>query len=60
VLVPPAAPEALARALDALVAQPSRASALGQAGRRTALATFAPEAVAARYADIYRQALDAR
>jgi glycosyltransferase involved in cell wall biosynthesis len=60
VLVPPVAPEALARALDALVAQPSRASALGQAGRRTALATFAPEAVAARYADIYRQALDAR
>ena len=60
VLVPPAAPEALARALDALVAQPARALALGQAGRRNALATFAPEAAAARYADIYRQALDAR
>lgn len=60
VLVPPAAPEPLARALDALMAEPSRASSLGQAGRRAALATFAPEAVAARYADIYRQALDER
>ena len=60
VLVPPASPEPLARALDALVASPERAAALGAEGRRTALATFSPDTVAERYADLYRQALDAR
>ena len=32
---------------------------LGEAGRIYALATFAPESVARRFAGIYRQALDA-
>lgn len=59
-LVPPAAPEPLSRMLDALVANPASAAALGVEGRRAALATFSPEAVAVRYADIYRQALDER
>ena len=60
VLVPPANPDALARALDALMENPERAGTLGEAGRRSALARFAPDAVAARYADIYRQARGAR
>ena len=60
VLVPPAEPEALARVLDALVAAPDAAARLGAAGREAALRTFAPEAVAGRYEQIYRQARDAR
>jgi glycosyltransferase involved in cell wall biosynthesis len=60
VLVPPADPDALARALDALIDNPERAGTLGEAGRRSALQRFAPDAVAARYADIYRQARGAR
>jgi glycosyltransferase involved in cell wall biosynthesis len=59
-LVPPAAPELLARALDTLVANPTKAAALGAAGRTAALAAFSPDVVAARYADLYRQAVDAR
>ncbi|HSJ62785.1 MAG TPA: glycosyltransferase family 4 protein [Gemmatimonadaceae bacterium] len=60
VLVPVAAPEPLARALDALLADREHAATLGRNGRAAALAKFAPEAVAARYEDIYRQARDAR
>ncbi|HUF30983.1 MAG TPA: glycosyltransferase family 4 protein [Gemmatimonadaceae bacterium] len=60
VLVPPSEPEPLARALDSLLAEPARAAALGQAGRRAALAVFAPDAVAARYAEIYTRAINAR
>jgi glycosyltransferase involved in cell wall biosynthesis len=56
VLVPAAAAEPLAAALDALLANPDRAGALGDAGRRSALAVFSPDAVAARYEEIYRQA----
>jgi glycosyltransferase involved in cell wall biosynthesis len=59
-LVPPAAPEPLARALDALIADPAKTAALGAEGRRSALATFSPDVVAGRYAELYRQALDAR
>ena len=59
-LVPAGAPEPLARALDALIADPAKAAALGEAGRRAALEIFAPDAVAARYAALYRQAIGAR
>jgi glycosyltransferase involved in cell wall biosynthesis len=45
---------ALAAAIDALLARPDRGAALGAAGRLHALATFAPESVARRYADLYR------
>jgi glycosyltransferase involved in cell wall biosynthesis len=59
-LVPPADPGRLANALDDLLESPARAAALGEAGRQSALARFAPEAVAARYAGFYRQACGAR
>jgi glycosyltransferase involved in cell wall biosynthesis len=45
---------ALAAAIDALLASPDRGAALGAAGRLHALATFAPESVARRYATIYK------
>lgn len=56
VLVPPDDDDALARALDALLATDAadRRRAMGAAARRAALATFAPDRVAARYADVYR------
>ena len=58
ILVPPSAAGPLAGALDALIGDQGRAAALGAAGRRAALAVFSPDAVASRYADIYRQARD--
>ncbi|HEY5061964.1 MAG TPA: glycosyltransferase [Gemmatimonadaceae bacterium] len=48
---------ALAAALVSLVERDDRGAALGAAGRLHALATFAPESVARRYADIYRSAI---
>ena len=45
---------ALAAAIDSLLARPDRGANLGAAGRLHALATFAPESVARRYADLYR------
>ncbi|MGE5744919.1 MAG: glycosyltransferase, partial [Gemmatimonadota bacterium] len=59
-LVPPGDAGALARALDDLLARPDRGAALGAAGRRAMLAAFGPEAVAARYAGIYRKVVAAR
>lgn len=53
-LVPPADAEALAAALDAVLALDDRGRAYGEAGRMHALATFAPESAARRYAEIYR------
>jgi glycosyltransferase involved in cell wall biosynthesis len=50
---------ALAAAIDSLLGRPDRGAALGAAGRLHALATFAPESVARRYADIYREAAKA-
>lgn len=58
-LVPPGDPAALAAAIDDLVLHPERAHALADAGRHSALAVFAPEAVAARYEAIYQAARDA-
>ena len=48
---------ALAAALVSLLERDDRGAALGAAARLHALATFAPESVARRYADIYRSAI---
>jgi glycosyltransferase involved in cell wall biosynthesis len=48
---------ALSAAIASMLARPDRGAALGDAGRLHALATFAPESVARRYADIYRSAI---
>jgi glycosyltransferase involved in cell wall biosynthesis len=50
---------ALAAALVSLLGRDDRGASLGAAARLHALATFAPESVARRYADIYRNALAA-
>lgn len=56
-LVPPQDVAALAAAIDALMIDPARARALGAAGRTMAVARFGEDAVAARYAAIYRRAV---
>jgi glycosyltransferase involved in cell wall biosynthesis len=48
---------ALAAALVSLLGREDHGAALGAAARLHALATFAPESVARRYADIYRAAI---
>jgi len=48
---------ALAASLVSLLERDDRGASLGAAGRMHALATFAPESVARRYADIYRAAI---
>ena len=57
VLVPSGDVGALTRALDDLLDRSDRGAALGAAGRLHALATFAPESVARRYAGIYQTAI---
>ncbi|MEP6731639.1 MAG: glycosyltransferase [bacterium] len=49
---------ALAAALRSLLERDDLGATLGKAGRLHALATFAPESVARRYADIYRAAVE--
>lgn len=58
ILVPQVDAGALAAALISLLERDDRGASLGAAGRLRALATFAPESVARRYADIYRSAID--
>jgi len=58
VLVPPLDPSALAQAIDAMLENPDRAREIGAAGRVHALATFAPESAARRYAMLYRSTLE--
>jgi glycosyltransferase involved in cell wall biosynthesis len=55
-LVEPGNITALAAALDAIVTDPRLRERLGSAGRTSALERFAPASVAARYAQIYREA----
>jgi starch synthase len=52
-LVPPGAPEPLAEALNALLRDPDRARAMGQAGRKRAVAEFGWPAIAAQTAALY-------
>jgi starch synthase len=54
-LVPPGEPEPLAIALNALLADPDRARAMGQAGRKRAVAEFGWPAIAAQTADLYAE-----
>jgi glycosyltransferase involved in cell wall biosynthesis len=58
-LVPPGDVPALAAVLERLATDPGLRSRLGEAGRRTA-AAHTPEALAARYLDLYERALAAR
>ena len=53
-LVPPGDVDALAATLDGLLDRDDRGVDLGRAGRMVALAGFAPESAARRYAAIYR------
>jgi starch synthase len=54
-LVPPDDPEALAAALNALLRDRDRAQAMGQAGRKRAVAEFGWPAIAAQTADLYAE-----
>jgi alpha-maltose-1-phosphate synthase len=54
-LVPPGDPGALAAAVNALVADPARAAALGRAGRERAVAEFGWQRVAAATAELYAE-----
>lgn len=56
-LAAPVSVEALASAVDTLLAMPDQGAHLGVAGREHALATVSPHAAARRYADIYRSAI---
>jgi starch synthase len=52
-LVPPGAPAALAVALNTLIADPARAAAMGQAGRKRAVAEFSWATIAVQTAGLY-------
>jgi alpha-maltose-1-phosphate synthase len=54
-LVPPGEPEPLAEALNALISDPERAAAMGQAGRKRAVAEFGWAAIAAQTAALYAE-----
>jgi starch synthase len=58
VLVPPGRPEALAEALNRLLAEPARARSMGQAGRQRVEAHFSWAAIAERTEQVYRDAVD--
>jgi starch synthase len=53
-LVPPGHPDALARAINELVAAPERAQAMGEAGRRRAVEEFGWDRIAEQTALLYR------
>jgi glycosyltransferase involved in cell wall biosynthesis len=59
ILVPPADPLALAQAITALLKDPRRARALGEAGYRRVQAVFTWERAAAQTAAVYREVIDA-
>ena len=58
-LVPPAEPEPLAEALNALIRDPDRAAAMGQAGRKRAVAEFGWATIAAQTAALYAELVTA-
>jgi alpha-maltose-1-phosphate synthase len=53
-LVPPADPGALADAVNELVADPDRAAAMGETGRRRAVERFSWRAIAEQTLELYR------
>jgi len=57
ILVTDIAAASLAAAMVSLLERDDRGASLGAAGRLHALSNFAPESVARRYADIYRNAI---
>jgi glycosyltransferase involved in cell wall biosynthesis len=57
-LVPPKDVTTLAAAIDRLLSLPDQGASLGANGRWHALETFAPDAVARRYEQIYRGAIE--
>jgi starch synthase len=54
-LVPPGEPGPLAAALNTLIQDPDRAAAMGQAGRKRAVAEFGWPAIAAQTAALYAE-----
>jgi starch synthase len=54
-LVPPGEPKPLADALNVLLRDPARAQAMGQAGRKRAVAEFGWPAIAAQTAELYAE-----
>jgi starch synthase len=58
VLVPPARPDALAEALNRLLADPARAREMGRAGRRRVEGQFAWASIAERTEQVYAEAID--
>ncbi len=54
-LVEPGSPQALAAAIEILLADPSRARAIGQAGRLQAISRYTIERAASSYVDLYRE-----
>ena len=56
-LVPPQNPEALARSLQVLIADPEKRAAMGQAGRQRVERFFTAERMVAETAQLYRQLL---
>jgi starch synthase len=54
-LVPVGEPEPLAAALNALLRDPDRAEAMGQAGRKRAVAEFGWPAIAVQTANLYAE-----
>jgi alpha-maltose-1-phosphate synthase len=59
-LVPPGEPEPLAAALNTLIRDPDRAAAMGQAGRKRAVAEFGWPAIAAQVAALYAELVTTR
>ncbi len=59
-LVPPGEPGPLAEALNALIRDPSRAAAMGQAGRKRAVAEFGWSAIAAQTVALYAELVTTR
>jgi glycosyltransferase involved in cell wall biosynthesis len=59
ILVPPADPQALVQAITALLDDPQRARALGQAGYRRVQDFFTWERAAAQTVAVYREVMDA-
>jgi starch synthase len=59
-LVPPGEPGPLAEALNALIRDPGRAAAMGQAGRKRAVAEFGWSAIAAQTVALYAELVTTR